>query len=74
MAKEEGWEGVVLLQVLVRTSGEPGKITIRKSSGHKIIDNAAVDAMRQWRFVPAMDGNFPVEKYVQVPLKFGLHH
>ena len=73
VAKEEGWEGIVLLQVLVQTSGIPGKITIRKSSGHQILDNAAIEAMRQWRFAPAMDGNFPVEKYLQVPLKFGLH-
>ncbi|MGB0910270.1 MAG: energy transducer TonB [Nitrospirales bacterium] len=73
VAKEEGWEGIVLLQVLVRTSGVPGDITVRKSSGHQILDNAAIEAMRQWRFAPAMDGNFPVEKYLQVPLKFGLH-
>ncbi len=73
VAKEEGWEGIVLLKVLVRTSGLPGEITVRKSSGHVILDKAAIKAMRQWRFVPAMDGNFPVEKYLQVPLKFGLH-
>ena len=73
VAKEEGWEGVVLLKVLVQTNGVPGKITVRKSSGHSILDWAAIEAMRQWRFAPAMDGNFPVEKYLQVPLKFGLH-
>ncbi|WP_447968878.1 TonB family protein [Nitrospira sp. M1] len=73
VAKEEGWEGIVLLRVLVHTSGMPGKITIRKSSGHKILDEAAIAAMRQWRFAPAKDGNFVIEKHVDVPLKFGLH-
>ncbi|GJL55751.1 MAG: hypothetical protein NPIRA02_28830 [Nitrospirales bacterium] len=73
VAKEEGWEGIVLLRVLVHTSGRPGKITIQKSSGHKILDDAAVEAMRQWRFAPAKDGNFVIEKHVDVPLKFGLH-
>ena len=73
VAKEEGWEGIVLLRVLVHTSGRPGTITIQKSSGHKILDDAAIEAIRQWRFAPAKDGNFIIEKHVDVPLKFGLH-
>ena len=74
LAKEEGWEGTVLIKALVRTSGKPENITIQKSSGHKILDNAAVDAIRQWRFSPAKDGNFSMEKYIHIPLKFHLHH
>ncbi|GJL49894.1 MAG: hypothetical protein NPIRA01_11210 [Nitrospirales bacterium] len=73
VAKEEGWEGIVLLRVLVHTSGVPGKVTIQKSSGYKVLDEAAIDAIRQWRFAPAKDGNFAIEKHVDVPLKFGLH-
>jgi len=73
IAKEEGWEGIVLLRVLVHSSGMPGKVTIQKSSGYKVLDEAAIDAIRQWRFAPAKDGNFAIEKHVDVPLKFGLH-
>ena len=73
IAKEEGWEGIVLVRVLVQTSGLPGQITIQKSSGHEILDEAAIEAIRQWRFTPAMDGNFPIKKYLQIPLNFGLH-
>ncbi|GJL63561.1 MAG: hypothetical protein NPIRA04_22150 [Nitrospirales bacterium] len=73
VAKEEGWEGIVLLRVLVHSSGMPGKVTIQKSSGYKVLDEAAIDAIRQWRFAPAKDGNFAIEKHVDVPLKFGLH-
>ena len=72
LAKEEGWEGIVLLKFLVRTNGTPDHISVQRSSGHTILDKAAMDAIRQWRFTPAMDGNFPVEKYLQVPLKFAL--
>ncbi|WP_454063100.1 TonB family protein [Candidatus Nitrospira salsa] len=73
VAKEEGWEGIVLLRVLVHRSGMPGTVTIQKSSGYKILDDAAIEAIRQWRFAPAKDGNFAIEKHVDVPLKFGLH-
>ncbi|MCA9472683.1 MAG: TonB family protein [Nitrospirales bacterium] len=72
LAKEQGWEGTVLVKILVRTDGIPDHVTIQKSSGHQVLDDAAMEAIRQWRFAPAMDGNFPVEKYLQVPLKFGL--
>ena len=73
VAKEEGWEGVVLLRVLVHTNGMPGEITIRKSSGHKTLDEAAIEAIQQWRFIPAKDGGFAVRKHVYIPFKFGLH-
>ena len=72
VAKEEGWQGIVILRVLVRTNGRPGEITIQKSSGHEILDKAAIEAVRKWEFTPAMDGNFPIEKYLQIPLNFGL--
>ncbi len=73
IAIEKGWEGTVILRLLVTSNGLPNAITVRKSSGHAVLDKAAIEAMQQWRFTPAMDGNFAVEKYVDVPLRFGLH-
>ena len=73
MARESGLEGTVILRVLVRTSGIPGDVKIRKSSGHAILDKAATEAVRKWRFKPQKDGNIPIPKYVDIPLKFDLH-
>ena len=72
MARESGWEGTVILRVLVRTSGIPGTVQVRKSSGHSILDEAATEAVRKWRFKPEKDGNIPIQKYVDIPLKFDL--
>ena len=72
MARESGWEGTVIVRVLVRTSGLPGNVQIRKSSGHSILDEAAAEAVRKWRFKPETDGNIPLQKYVDIPLKFDL--
>ena len=72
MARESGWEGTVVVRVLVRTSGIPGDVQVRKSSGHSILDEAAAEAVRKWRFKPEKDGNIPIQKYVDIPLKFDL--
>ena len=72
VAKDSGWEGTVILRVLVQTNGLPGEVRVQKSSGHSILDAAATEAVRKWRFKPEQDGNIPIETYVDIPLKFDL--
>ena len=73
VAKDAGWEGVVVVRVLVQTNGLPGEVTVHKSSGYSMLDKAATEAVQQWRFKPERDGNIPINKYVDIPLKFELH-
>jgi protein TonB len=73
VAKEAGWEGVVVIRVLVQTNGLPGEVSVQKSSGYSMLDKAATEAVQQWRFKPERDGNIPINKYVDIPLKFELH-
>ncbi len=73
VAKDAGWEGVVVVRVLVKTNGSPGEVTVQKSSGYSILDKAALEAVEQWRFKPAKDGNILINKFVDIPLKFELH-
>ena len=73
VAKEAGWEGVVVVRVLVKTNGSAGEVTVQKSSGYAILDKAAMEAVEQWRFKPAKDGNILINKIVDIPLKFELH-
>ncbi len=72
MAREAGWDGTVILQVEVLPDGSVEGITLYKSSGHSVLDEAALKAVKTWRFVPAMDGNFPIRSAVRVPVKFDL--
>lgn len=69
-AFRQGWEGVVLLNVLVLPDGTPGKIELDKSSGRKTLDEAAIAAVKGWRFAPAKRGTTPVEGWVSVPIEF----
>ncbi len=71
-AREAGWEGTVVLRVEVLPNGEAGSVTLHKTSGHVILDTAALSAVQGWRFVPAMDGNFPLRSVVHLPVRFDL--
>src|SRR5690606_39528139 len=71
-AYRRGEQGTVLLRVHVNPRGEPGDIDLIDSSGSRSLDRAAIDAVRRWRFAPAMQGETPVEGTVQVPIEFAL--
>ena len=71
-ARREGKEGRVLLRVLVDEEGKAKAIEINTSSGHDLLDRAATEAIKKWRFVPARAGGKPIEIWVKVPIEFQL--
>ncbi len=72
IARESGWEGTVLIRVVVLADGNPGSISVHKSSGHAVLDEAAIEAVKKWKFTPAKDGNIPVRSVVEIPINFDL--
>jgi protein TonB len=70
LAMRRGWEGTVLLRVLVLASGKPGEIQIQKSSGRDQLDDAALAAVKRWSFVPAKQGDVAQDGWVSVPIDF----
>lgn len=73
LAKRAGEQGRVLLKVLVNTDGLPATVDVSKGSGFERLDNAALDAVKQWRFEPARKGGKAISAYVIVPLSFTLN-
>ncbi len=71
-ARRRREEGTVQLKVFVNAAGMPEKIELHRSSGSPGLDQAAQDAVRRWRFVPARQGDTPVAAWVIVPIKFTL--
>jgi protein TonB len=69
-AQKRGLEGKVVLKVHVLASGQPDTVTVAKSSGHQILDDAALKAVTQWAFAPARRGQTAVDGWVHVPLTF----
>lgn len=72
-AQERGWEGSVLLRVHVLETGKPDTVSVKKSSGRKILDEAAVRAVQHWSFVPAKRGATPIDGWVDVPVDYKLN-
>jgi len=71
-ARRAGKEGRVLLRVLVDKEGRTKAIEVNTSSGHDLLDRAAAEAIKRWRFVPAHIGTKPIETWVKVPIEFQL--
>ncbi|MFZ5775837.1 MAG: energy transducer TonB [Thermodesulfobacteriota bacterium] len=73
LARRLGQEGVVLLEVAVSVSGQVDEVRIQTGSGHEVLDEAALEAVRAWRFSAGRRNGEPVAMRVQVPVRFNLH-
>ena len=71
-ARDAARQGRVLLRVLVDEAGLSAAVDVAQSSGHADLDTAAIEAVRQWRFVPARLQGQAVQAYVLVPVRFAL--
>ena len=72
MARRKGEQGRVLLKVLVTLNGDAGNVSLEKSSGSTYLDEAAINAVKNWKFIPARSNNEPVSGFVTVPISFSL--
>ena len=71
-ARRYGLEGRVLLRVEVDNAGIAQRVTVTKSSGHKILDEAARHAAGKWQFLPALVGGEAASGAIDVPIVFRL--
>jgi protein TonB len=66
-------EGLVLLRIHVDAQGVPTHVEVERSSGHRVLDRAAVDyALKRLRFKPAERDGRPVSAIARVPVDFRL--
>ena len=72
-ARRMGMEGIVLLEVIVAPDGRAREVRVLRSSGHAMLDEAAVSTVRtHWRFIPARRDGVAVESRAEVPIRFRL--
>ena len=72
VARRRGYEGEVLLKVLVDHEGRVDDALVLKSSGHNELDHSALKAVKNWVFKPGTVDGKPMEMWVQVPIQFEL--
>jgi TonB family protein len=64
-------EGTVVLFVTVEADGSVGPATVAESGGEGF-DQAALAAVKQWKFSPARRGDQPIASRIRVPFAFVL--
>ncbi|BBB92131.1 MAG TPA: energy transducer TonB [Methylomusa anaerophila] len=74
-ARQAGIEGTVVVKVQILENGRPGSVAVARSSGYEMLDDAAIAAVREWRFVPAKDRDSgqAVVCYTTMPVSFHLN-
>lgn len=72
-SRRNGEHGRVMLRVRVDDKGGVETIELQASSGYPRLDEAALTAVRRWRFVPARQGERAVPGWALVPINFSLH-
>jgi len=70
-ARKAEIEGLVTVTIVIDTAGNVVDARILKSL-HQMLDEAAINAIRQWKFTPAMQRDKPVNVRMDVPIKFAL--
>ena len=70
--REQGVGGTVWLRVWVEHDGRPGEVRLHKGSGYRLLDDAALRAVRHWRFIPARLGPHSQASWVEFPIRFAL--
>ncbi len=72
VARRMGYHGKVVLDVEVLAEGKAGDVKLYQSSGYDILDNAALQTVKTWRFTPARRFGQAVTQRFLVPIKFSL--
>lgn len=72
LARKRGQEGTARIRCEVDAAGNVIAASILESSGHKLLDEAALKAVRKWRFRPALSNGRPAPGSVIAPVEFRL--
>lgn len=72
MAKRKGMEGTVLIEVWLDEDGNQTHRSLLKSSGFELLDGAAMDAVKKWRFNGHEENGVALAHRVRIPVRFNL--
>ena len=72
LARNQGIEGRVVINVLVSAQGTVKTISVGQSSGSRLLDNAALQTVKKWRFHPVLHNGKAVPSSETVPVVFKL--
>jgi protein TonB len=71
LARSARVEGTVILEAVLDTSGRVTQLRVVRSV--PLLDQAALDAVRQWRYSPSLYGGRPVSVLMTITIRFTLN-
>lgn len=71
-AVELGQQGEALVRVRLDPDGSAAEILVWRGSGFDLLDRAALAAVRDWKFLPAVRDGRAVAAWVEIPIRFHL--
>ncbi|UCF83239.1 MAG: energy transducer TonB [Desulfobacteraceae bacterium] len=72
VARRRGYQGTIVLEVLVNREGRVEKLKVFQSSGYSVLDKSAIRSVKGWLFEPGRRGDEKVEMWVKLPVRFKL--
>jgi len=66
-------QGTVHLRAYIGTDGKASRVTVVRSSGFPRLDQAAVESVHRWGFVPGTRNGNPEPMWVEMPVLFRLN-
>jgi len=72
LSKRLGEQGKVVVRVLIGADGVAQKAELRQSSGYERLDQAALNTVLKWRYVPGKRGGVAEDMWFNVPINFVL--
>ncbi len=74
LAKKKGWEGVVAVHFTVFPDGRvKDNLYFEQTSAHRDLNQAAMTAIRQFKFAPLSGDDSQVEQWGLITFVFRLH-
>jgi periplasmic protein TonB len=72
LSKRLGEQGKVIVRVLIGADGQPQQAALGNSSGFERLDQAALQTVMAWRYVPGKRGGVAEAMWFNVPINFVL--
>lgn len=72
LALERRYEGTSVFIATIKADGIVESLQLSKTSGHPILDQAAENALRHWKFAPATRDGIAVDSQLRIPIVFRL--
>ncbi len=71
-ALRAGMEGKTVLSVLISASGAASRVEVHKSSGHELLDAAALKSVQEFQFTPAKIDGVAHASWARIPISFAI--